>query len=216
MVEVAMNTPPKFVLAIESAIAGGSISLLNDGSEVASWVGTSTVSKAEDILANIDTLLKSNRISLDEIGLIAVSAGPGSFTGIRIGIATALGLKAGLSVSLSSDSALKAMAFSGPDARDITAAVPVGRNAVCIQTFDKAGGEVTAGGEPRTISVEMFTSLVRKQKDANFVLYNCLYKEIEPNENVVDFGSNIAYFVGQLCRINPGIVTAPLFIPKSF
>src|SRR5258708_18599521 len=113
-----MSSYPEFTLAIESAISGGSISLLK-GREIANWIGSSNVSKAEDLLANIDHLLAANDIALNEIDLITVSAGPGSFTGIRIGIATALGLKAGLGIAMSSESALKAIAFRQPDAPNI-------------------------------------------------------------------------------------------------
>src|SRR5687768_3236700 len=107
-----MNRRPiKTILAIESAISGGSLSLIVDGSEAGHWIGTSGVSKAEELLVNIDHLLNKHCTLRAEIDLIAVSAGPGSFTGIRIGLATALGLKAGLQVSMASGSVLKAIAL---------------------------------------------------------------------------------------------------------
>jgi hypothetical protein len=55
-----MNTKPRTVLAIESAISGGSISLQRDGVEIGGWVGESAVSKAEDLLANIDSLMATH------------------------------------------------------------------------------------------------------------------------------------------------------------
>src|SRR5207245_1230429 len=146
--EGQMNNSTKIILAIESAICGGSLSLLREGSEVANWVGTSTVSKADDLLANIDSMLTDNNVPLGELGLIAVSAGPGSFTGIRIGIATAIGLKSALGIGMASESALKAMAFRQPDTQNIVAALPVGRNAVCLQSFMISGGEIVALNEP--------------------------------------------------------------------
>jgi len=121
-----MSNPSHVTLAVESAICGGSISLIRAGSEIANWVGSANVSKAEDLLVNIDAMLTSTNIAASDIDLIAVSAGPGSFTGIRIGIATALGLKAGLGIEMSSESALKAMAFTQPDVGCIVAALPVG------------------------------------------------------------------------------------------
>ena len=51
------------ILAIESAICGGSLSLIVDGAEVANWIGSSNVSKAEDLLLNIDTMLTRANIS---------------------------------------------------------------------------------------------------------------------------------------------------------
>src|SRR5690349_9675791 len=121
------------VLAIESAICGGGISLLEDGTEIAGWTGSANMSKAEELLVNIDVTLKSANISRHEIDLIAVSAGPGSFTGIRIGLATALGLKAGLGAPMASESALKAMVWDRVEETPVTAILPVGRNAICLQ-----------------------------------------------------------------------------------
>ena len=47
------NDPPEITLAIESAIAGGSLSLLSNGSELDNWTGEDKVSRAEELLPNI-------------------------------------------------------------------------------------------------------------------------------------------------------------------
>ncbi len=143
-----VKTVGKITLSIEAAIAGGSISLIRDGEEIAHWIGTGTVSKAEDLLADIDRLMCENDIRRSELSLVAVSAGPGSFTGIRIGIATALGIKNGLGIEMASVSALEAMVFASRLTEMVTAAAPVGRGSVCIQEFDK-GSSI---GPPRVIS----------------------------------------------------------------
>ena len=204
------------ILAIESAISGGSISLLEDNIEIANWIGTSSVSKAEDLLVSIDELLTSNKINRNEIGHIAVSAGPGSFTGIRIGLATALGLKAGLGIEMSSESALKAMAFSQDEDTNIVAAIPMGRNAVCIQLFQRRAGTATSLDEPRTMPEDEFLSMIMNETDAAFVLHSSLSEKASNMKSVINFGANIAYAVGILCRTNLGATTEPLFISKSF
>jgi tRNA threonylcarbamoyl adenosine modification protein YeaZ len=203
-------------LAIESAISGGSVSLLDEAREIANWIGTSNVSRAEDLLVNIDELLKSNSVKRGDIGLIAVSAGPGSFTGIRIGIATALGLKAGLGIEMSSESALKAMVFSQPDNEKIVAAIPMGRNAVCLQSFQKQRDITCALAEPSTMPEEAFLSMVRNETNAAFVIHSALYEKEPDSKNVINFGTNTAFAIGIVCRPNPGVVAEPLFISKSF
>ena len=100
-----MKDTQNITLAIESAIRGGSVSLIGDGVEIANWIGSADVSKAEDLLADIDLMLGANGLTIHDVGHVAVSAGPGSFTGIRIGIATALGLETGLGIPMSSISA---------------------------------------------------------------------------------------------------------------
>ncbi len=211
-----MKDSGEIILAIESAICGGSISLLRNGDEIANWTGTSNVSKAEELLVNIDALLTANNISRNEIGLIAVSAGPGSFTGIRIGLATALGLKAGLGIEMSSESALKAMAFMQADGEKICAAVPMGRSAVCLQTFKKTSGEFIALDEAQTMPENEFLSMAMSDNSAVFVLHAALFEKAASARHITNFGANIAYAIGLICRANAGVVTEPLFISKNF
>ena len=211
-----MNQSGKVTLSIESAISGGSISLLRGDREAANWIGSSTVSRAEDLLANINNMLASNNISRHEIDLIAVSAGPGSFTGIRIGIATAMGLKTGFGIKMSSESALKAMAFVQPEARHIAAAVPVGRNSLCLQRFSKLDQEVVALDDPISLTENELNGIVQNEKETPFVIHTALSDKIVRAPNIINFGENIAYTIGLVCRENIGLVREPLFISKSF
>ena len=211
-----MNTTATILLAIESAVGGGSVSLLRDGVEVANWAGTSNVSKAEDLLANIDALLTADDISRNEITQIAVSAGPGSFTGIRIGIATALGLKTGLGITMSSESALKAMVFAQTGGKSFIAALPVGRNAVCLQELQKNKGDIAAVTRPNIMSEDSFFNYVENERNKTHLLHSALYEKITPRETVINFGANIAFAIGLICLENPGVVTDPLFISKNF
>jgi tRNA threonylcarbamoyladenosine biosynthesis protein TsaB len=208
-----MTALPRIVLSIESAIAGGSISLIVDGREVANWIGSAGVSKAEELLVNIDHLLSTNGLTARDLDLIAVSAGPGSFTGIRIGIATALGLKAGLGIEISSESALIALASQHSAVTGtLLVAVPLGRNAVCIQSFN--GGKPI--DEPRTVSEDAFDQLVSDKGDTTIAVHSAITPLASDATEVVDLGNNIAYPLGLICRENVGVVTEPLFIAKGF
>jgi tRNA threonylcarbamoyladenosine biosynthesis protein TsaB len=208
-----MTSLPHTVLAIESAISGGSLSLLIDGRETGSWAGSANISKAEEMLVNIDAVLSSNGLTPADLDLVAVSAGPGSFTGIRIGIATALGLKAGLGIRMSSTSALAALGAKHSDIPgELIVAVPVGRNAVCIQGF---GGGVPLD-EPRAISEDDLAELIGGNERVTFLLHSALFEGVEGGPGIVDAGSNVAHAVGLLCRQEPDLVTEPLFVAKGF
>ena len=211
-----MSDRDSVILAIEAAICGGSISLLMGGVEVANWIGSSNVSKAEDLLVNIDAILTAANISRRDIDLIAVSAGPGSFTGIRIGLATALGLKAGLGIEMASDSALKAMVWRNSAGLALTAALPVGRNSICIQTFRTDDRKPTPLDEPRTLPNEDFYECLDNKKDTSFVLHGSLYEKYDGAPLVTNFGINIAFAIGSMCAEYPCVVTEPLFISKGF
>jgi len=141
------NAPLGITLAIESAIAGGSLSLLSNGSELEGWTGNDKVSRAEELLPNIIEILARQGVDRRMISRIAVSLGPGSFTGIRIGIATALGLKNSLNIPCVGMSALEAMAANANVTGTVIAALPVGRDLICSQVF-----EVSEQGIPSPLS----------------------------------------------------------------
>lgn len=128
-----MSKHNNLTLGIEAAVAGGSLSIFAGDREVASFTDEQRVARAEDLLGNIDTLLASNQIDKRELSGVVVSAGPGSFTGIRIGIATAQGLGMGLKIPVLNVSLLHALAGSSSLRGDVVAQVPMGRGMVCVQ-----------------------------------------------------------------------------------
>ncbi|MEP7076931.1 MAG: tRNA (adenosine(37)-N6)-threonylcarbamoyltransferase complex dimerization subunit type 1 TsaB [Acidobacteriota bacterium] len=145
------------ILAIESAVSGGSVGLYSGGMAIDSWVGAGGVSRAEDLLPNIAEMLERNSIERRSIAGIAVSIGPGSFTGIRIGIATALGLKTALNIPCIGVSALEAIAVEANTGR-VAAALPMGRGAFCFQGLELGKGGIETLFGPfasRTVPKEM-------------------------------------------------------------
>ncbi len=81
---------------------------------VSESVLNSTLTHSESILPMIDFCLKNARANLSEIDVIGISAGPGSFTGVRIGISTVKGLAfANEKIKCVPVSALEALAFNG-------------------------------------------------------------------------------------------------------
>lgn len=80
------------ILAIETAVGGGSLALLAGGAPLDFWNGDRRASKAEDLLEQIGEMLRRNSIRKDEIELICVSKDAGSLTGEKIGRSIARGL----------------------------------------------------------------------------------------------------------------------------
>jgi len=213
-----MNSSPETMLAIESAICGGSLALIKDLREVSTWVGTSSVSKAEDLLANIDILLTENKVSRNELDMIAVSAGPGSFTGIRIGIATALGLKAGLEIKMKTVSVLESMVVTDTPAKLIvTSAVPIGRNMVCFQSFKIGDGSLTEVSKPETSLEADFIQSIKDKREEYFLLHSTLFEKGGSFQNTQNFEGNLATAVGinALLSLNQPD-HEPMFISTTF
>jgi tRNA threonylcarbamoyladenosine biosynthesis protein TsaB len=80
------------ILGIETATAQASVALVKKGALVAEIIFSRRLGHAETILLAIDRLLKKAKVRPQELKMIAVGVGPGSYTGLRVGIATARGL----------------------------------------------------------------------------------------------------------------------------
>lgn len=80
------------LLALETATDTGGVALVEDARVIGERTGEGPRSHATWLLEGIDRLLAERHASLDDVATIAISVGPGSFTGLRVGLATALGL----------------------------------------------------------------------------------------------------------------------------
>lgn len=87
-------------LGIETSHEHGSIGLSYDGQLVGELLFSTEIGPGEQLLPAIDSLLSLNRLERDQIELISVALGPGSFTSLRIGLAVGKGLAQALHVPI--------------------------------------------------------------------------------------------------------------------
>lgn len=113
-------------LCLETGIAGGSVALFSGNGFVAGDIGEGSTSRSEDLLSAVEALLSEANTTASDIGRIAVSLGPGSFTGLRIGIATALGLSRAIGCEIVGIPLLPAM-LSLSEIEGRAAVIPIGR-----------------------------------------------------------------------------------------
>ncbi|HEY4327222.1 MAG TPA: tRNA (adenosine(37)-N6)-threonylcarbamoyltransferase complex dimerization subunit type 1 TsaB [Mucilaginibacter sp.] len=99
------------ILQIETATASCSVALANDGVVLAAKQINERNIHAEVITLFIDELIKSAKIQYGDLDAIAVSCGPGSYTGLRIGVSTAKGLCFAINKPLIAIETLEAMAY---------------------------------------------------------------------------------------------------------
>ena len=197
------------ILSIETSVQGGCISLLENNKELDSWQGMGSISKSDNILDELSSLLTKNKIEKNQIGRIVISRGPGSFTGMRIGLAIVLGLKKSLNCDICGVSVLEAMALKSENIdwnKNIIAAIPIG-TMVCIQKI-KIGQKrkLNKATIPYLVSIEKFIEQLEDDLESNFVLHERLYKALLVNvqtgnqivERITSSGENLAYLVGLL------------------
>jgi tRNA threonylcarbamoyladenosine biosynthesis protein TsaB len=142
-----------FIMSVETATLSGSVALSKGEETVAALAGDSGVSHSNTLLNDIDKLLREARVELSEIDLFAVATGPGSFTGLRIGIATVKGLAATLDRPCAGVPTLQAVALSAGESARTVALLPAGRGEVFAQLFSVTkDGVVTELDEATHIS----------------------------------------------------------------
>ena len=100
------------ILAIESSSLVASVAVTEDGVTVAEYTVNFKKTHSQTLLPMIDQIAAMTELDMDSVDAIAVSGGPGSFTGLRIGSATAKGLGLALKKPLIHVPTLDAMAWN--------------------------------------------------------------------------------------------------------
>lgn len=99
-----------WILALETATPTASVALINDGQVVVEHNERSRRRHAESLVPTIESLLKEQGLTPQDLGAVACGRGPGSFTGLRIGLSTAKGLAQALGLPLITVSTLDILA----------------------------------------------------------------------------------------------------------
>ncbi|HWQ80293.1 MAG TPA: tRNA (adenosine(37)-N6)-threonylcarbamoyltransferase complex dimerization subunit type 1 TsaB [Anaerovoracaceae bacterium] len=102
------------ILTIETTGAEASVAVINDKSEVFMETSDQKMSHLQNLMPMVDILLKKRGLSIDDMDYIAVSEGPGSFTGIRIGVSSARALAQALGIRTIGVPTLKSFLYHVP------------------------------------------------------------------------------------------------------
>jgi tRNA threonylcarbamoyladenosine biosynthesis protein TsaB len=102
------------ILAFDTATDVATSALVDDGEVLGE-----RVSRAVTLLEDVDALLRQSGSRTGDLDALAVGIGPGSFTGVRIGLATARGLAFGLDLPVAGVSTLAALAAGAPGATPV-------------------------------------------------------------------------------------------------
>ena len=100
------------ILGVECTASPVSVALLEDGILKAEYFLNQKITHSQTLLPMCESLLKLSDVSINEVDAFAVTAGPGSFTGVRIGISAVKGLAQPLDKPCVPVSVLEAMAYS--------------------------------------------------------------------------------------------------------
>ncbi len=131
------------ILGVDTSSRGGSVAVVDGKTVVGELSSDSAASFSRQLLGMIETLLARHGLSVKNLDAIAVAAGPGSFTGIRIGLATAGGISLATGVPVAGISSLEAVASASRLRGRVAAALDAGGGNVYHALFDVGGDGVT-------------------------------------------------------------------------
>ncbi len=151
------------VLSINTATRDGSVAITDGSSLIAEKCLNIQVTHSEKLLPAIDYLLKDTGRSLNDMEYFAVTIGPGSFTGIRIGLSTVKGLAWAAGRPAIGVSTLEALAHNIPYTdRDICPLIDARKGEVYTAIFRTDGERLVRVCEDVAIKPEMLVDMIER------------------------------------------------------
>jgi tRNA threonylcarbamoyladenosine biosynthesis protein TsaB len=160
-------------LAFESTAKAASVALCRDGALIAQYFQNSGLTHSRTLLPMAEALLKNTEHTLSDVDLAAVAQGPGSFTGVRIGVAAVKGLCWGADLPAVGVSTLEAIAWNGtaaPEGCVICAVMDARRSQLYNALFVFENGAPRRLCPDRAISMEDLDAELKKLKKPIFVV----------------------------------------------
>ena len=153
------------ILALDSAALTASVALLREDRVLSDFSCTNSLNHSVNLMPMIDQVLKLGGVTLGEVDAFAVSAGPGSFTGVRIGISTVKGLMAGTGKLCAPVSTLEALAANEAGSAGVICAMMDARRGefycACFET-DTASGKLVRLTEDAAETGEVIRARLEK------------------------------------------------------
>jgi tRNA threonylcarbamoyladenosine biosynthesis protein TsaB len=149
-------------LAMETSGGVGSAALMLEDGTVIERVFPEGTTHGKGLLPACDALFRESGRTIAEVGLVAVSLGPGSFTGLRVGVSAAKGMAFALGAALVGVSTLEVLAHNAPD--DVEGAiVPVldaRRGHVHAALYSREGDAIIRRSEDLVIPPDRLTTIL--------------------------------------------------------
>ena len=175
------------ILAFETSAKAASVALLENGKLLGEAYQNTGLTHSQTLMVMAEDMLKACNLSASDVEAVAVAAGPGSFTGVRIGVAAAKGFAWGAQLPCYGVSTLEAMARNlGVYQGYVVPAMDARRNQVYTAIFHAEKGQLTRVEEDMAISlaelgekIKIFAEPVFLVGDGAVLCYNTLLEEVQ-------------------------------------
>lgn len=170
----------EITLSIDTAMTNGSFSLWENQEVIDSYIIPNDQGGCESILPTIKTLLIKNNLKLKDIVKIVYTNGPGSFSGLRVGISNILGLSRALGCGLFPVSVFDALSQVSRETVDLYIGVQHQKNEVLYVEYN-----IGQSHNPSKIETSEFVSQFVNNKDCivDVKLYKTIYEKYDINSD---------------------------------
>lgn len=143
-----------YVLGLESSTLAASVAVVNEKGLLAEYTVNTRKTHSERLLPLVDSLLSEVGIGPTDLSAVAVAKGPGSFTGVRIGVASALGLARSLQIPLFGIPTLEALAAGALPFPGLICPILDARRQQVYTAIYRGGAHLTPLTEAMALSLE--------------------------------------------------------------
>ena len=161
------------ILALETSAKAVSAAVTEDGKVLCSGYQDTGLTHSRTLMPIVEAMLKNTGLTVQDCDAVAVAAGPGSFTGIRIGVSTAKGLAWGAQKPAIGVSTLEAMAYHGIAAGEgalVCTAMDARRSQIYNALFEIRDGKPRRLCQDRAISLAELGAELKKMQKSVFLV----------------------------------------------
>ena len=159
------------ILSFETSAKAASVALLQDGILLGEYFQNSGQTHSRTVMQMAEDLLKNCDLTASDVDAVACASGPGSFTGVRIGLASAKGFAWGREIPLIGVSTLEAMARNVAMAEGIyCAAMDARRNQVYTALFEFKNDVFSRLVEDSAISIAELSEQLKDLKQTVYLV----------------------------------------------
>ncbi len=222
---------PVLILAIDTSGRQGSLAVMRDQSVLAVTGGVSDEPYASRLFSDLKIVLGDSRVKLEEIDLLAVATGPGSFTGLRVGLTAVKAWAEVFGRPIAAVSGLEAVAAQGAATDRLLAPVMDARGGkffgAIFRCLDKSTSQLQLLGEEVVLTSQEFFPWVARETGGELPLFlspsvaavgSALAASILAGSPLEEVSGELAPFIGRLgyARALRGELVDPLSLEANY
>jgi len=182
------------ILGIESSSVCASCAIFDDDKMLAEYSQCHKNTHSEKLMPMVIRVLEDAKMEVEDIDYIAISKGPGSYTGLRIGAAIAKGLALAKNIDIVAPKSMEVLAMNVSSSSDVIVAITDANKGRCYAGIYKIGEEFEVVVEQNAYEIKDFIEIVNNLDTEIVLVGDCVHNNREYFENELKIKYKIAKY----------------------